>query len=151
MSTIIRGIRNAVNQAADLPKVNNTLLDTDLVIPISAGQLVTGTIKAWFTLAGAASGVQFELLSPAGVADYKLTWQINDTQTPAVDTDVLLAQAAFSSALANAGNYYAEINFSILNGATAGNLTLQFAQKTTDAAAATLLKNSILISLLLAN
>lgn len=138
------GIRKVYRQTADLPKVNNTLADTDLSVPVDVNQIVEGDITAYFTLAGAASGAAFELVPPAGGVDYKLSWHILDGATPANLINTQLAAAAFNASLANAANYTVKISFSYVNGTTAGVLKLQFAQKTTDAAAATLLKGSVM-------
>lgn len=138
MATII-GFTNTARQAAALAKTNDTLVNTDLVIPIAVNQRMNGSFFAAFTLAGAASGAKFQLTVPAGGTIYQLGFQINDPATPAIITDVLLASAAFSDALAAADDYWVTGTFSITNGATAGNVALQFAQLVTDAGAATLL------------
>lgn len=143
--SIFIGISEIARQTAALPKVNNTLVATDLTIPIAANQRMTGTFFCPLSVAGAASGAQFQLVVPAGGTLYQLQYQILNGVTPAVAvTDIFLASAAFSNALANIGDHCASGIFSIANGATAGSITMQFAQLVTDAAAATLLAGAFM-------
>lgn len=136
---VLIGIRNIVTQAANLVKVNDTLVDTDLVIPIAANQSFRGRFWGIFTLAGVASGVKFQLTVPAAGTLYQLIWKIYDTATPAVIFDAQVASAAFSNALAAIDTYFVEGTFDVANGVNAGNVALQFAQLVTDAGAATFL------------
>lgn len=134
------GVFNIARQAAALAKTNNTLADTDLSIPIAANQSFAGTGFLPITLAGAASGAQVQVTVPAGGTTYILGYTIvNGSSATVAAADVIVASAAFSNALANAADHYISFYISVVNGATAGNILVRFAQLVTDAAAATLL------------
>ena len=126
-------------QNAVTSKVNDTLVDTNLTIPISANQRLAGDIFAVVGVTGAASGAKFQLTVPAGGTLYQVEYEIINAVTPALAVvDLITASAAFSNALANIGTHCMKARFTIVNGANAGDVTLQFAQLVTDAAAATL-------------
>lgn len=134
------GVFNQVRQAAAFAKTNNTLANTELILPIAAGQSFSGDAFLPFTLAGAASGAAVQVTVPAAGTSYILGYNItNGSSATVVQSDVITASAAFSNALANAADHYISLQISIVNGANAGNITIQFAQLVTDAAAATLL------------
>jgi len=134
------GNYNCAKQAAAFPKVTDVLANTDLVIAIAANQSFIGKAFLPFTLAGAASGAKVQVTVPAGGVTYLLGYNItNGNSATVVQSDIIAASAAFSNALANATDHFITFDLSITNGATAGNITVQFAQLVTDAAAATLL------------
>ena len=128
-------------QVDDLAKTADTTLeDTDLVIPIAANERMHGYVRALVTLAGTASGAKFQLTVPAGGIVFENQYIITNGGTGAVAAaDTQLASAAFSNALANADTHALLMHFEIENGATAGNVALQFAQLVSDAGAATFL------------
>lgn len=137
------GVFNIIRQTTALAKTNNTLANTELILPIAASQSFSGEAFLAFTLAGAASGAQVQVTVPAGGTTYILGYNItNGNSATVVQSDVIVASAAFSNALANATDHYISFYLSVVNGATAGNITVQFAQLVTDAAAATLLVGS---------
>jgi hypothetical protein len=144
MATLI-GFRVMNIQASNLAKTNSTLADTDLVLPIAAGESMSGFFYAAFSLAGAASGAKFQLTVPAGGTLFQLSHKIFDPSTPAVIFDIDTSSAPFSNALANINDYFVEGSFVVRNGVTAGNITLQFAQLVTDAAAATFLAGAYMV------
>lgn len=134
------GIPFTMLQDAVLSKTNDTLANTDLTIPIAAAQRVHFTAMLPVTLAGAASGAKFMVDAPAAPTIYQVAFQIiNGSSATVAAADIILAEAAFSNALANAATHYCTIEGFIHNGATAGNITIQFAQLVTDAGAADLL------------
>lgn len=134
------GVFNIVRQTAALAKTNDVLADTELIIPIGANQSFSGEAFLPFTLAGAASGAKVQVTVPAAGVSYQLGYNIiNGNSATVVQSDIIVASAAFSNALANAADHFISFQISVLNGATAGNITIQFAQLVTDAAAATLL------------
>lgn len=144
------GIPNSVKQLAPLVKVNNTLANTELIIPIGASQSFIGRAFLAFTLAGAASGAQVQVTVPAAGTAYLLGYEIiNGNSATVAAADIILASAAFSNALANATDHYIAFNLTVVNGTTAGNITVQFAQLVTDAAAATLLAGSFITGTLI--
>lgn len=128
-------------QDAALPVTSSTtLVSSGLSIPIAANQRIEGWGRCPITLAGTASGAKWQFIVPAGGTIYQLEYTItNGNSKTVVQSDVLLASAAFSNALANATNHYMFFTFQIANGATAGSVTLQFAQLVSDGSAATLL------------
>lgn len=138
MSLILGNTVTAYQQAVT-SKTNDTLANTNLTIPIGANQTMVGSIFAPTTVTGAASGAKYQLVVPAGGVLYQLQFEIINATTPATALiDMITASAAFSNALANINTHVMLANFTIVNGATAGSVTLQFAQLVTDAAAATL-------------
>lgn len=139
------GIRFVCVQDADLAKTNDTLANTDLTFSIAAGEKVKGRAILPVTLAGTASGAKFLVDAPAAPAVYQVEYKIINGNSGAVaTTDIILAEAAFSNALANATTHFAEVDFYIENGTTEGDVTIQFAQLVTDASAATLLEGATL-------
>lgn len=144
------GIPQSAKQAAALAKTNNTLANTDLIIQIGASQSFIGKAFLPFTLAGAASGAQVQVTVPAGGVAYLLGYEIiNGNSATVVAADIITASAAFSNALANATDHYISFDLTVVNGTTAGNITVQFAQLVTDAAAATLLAGAFITGTLL--
>lgn len=102
---------------------------TDMSVPIAANQ--TMHVKFWipFTV-GASGGFRFLIDVPAGGTSFLASLQAVDGVTAAPGSQVAVVQAAaaaFANAWAVAGSHYAEIHATIVNGATAGNVSLQFA------------------------
>lgn len=119
---------------------DNVLSDSELTVPIGTNQRMRGSIMCPVTLAGAASGAQWQITAPAGGSVYQVQYVIINGATNAVaQADIIIASAAFSNALANAATHVMMAEFEIHNGNTAGNVTLQFAQLVANAAAATML------------
>jgi hypothetical protein len=144
------GIPQSAKQLLALPKTTDVLVNTDLIIPIAASQSFIGKAFLPITLAGAASGAKVQVTVPAGGTAYLLGYEIiNGNSATVAAADVILASAAFSNALANATDHFIKFDLTVVNGATAGNITVQFAQLTTDAAAATLLAGAFITGTLL--
>lgn len=142
--SIFIGQQQTAFQVANLAvTASAVLVNTDLSIPIAANQRMIGTIFCPITLAGAASGAKWQIVVPAGGTLYRVAFEIYNGSTNVLATaDVIVASAAFSNALANAADHYMKASFEISNGATAGSVTLQFAQLVADAAAAAVLAGS---------
>lgn len=139
MTGILNNLRLAANKVATSSTVLATL---GLQIPIAANEKIH--VRYWlpFTEAGATAGIGFEMLVPAAGSSYLLSFFINNLVAShvAVDNAGLQTGAAlFTGTGANIGNYLAAIEADVVNGATAGVIDLQFAQKVSDAGATTVL------------
>lgn len=134
------GIRNFFKVAADVVVTNSVaLVTTGLTSPIAANQ--TQKIRAWIPLTvGATGGVRAQIVVPAGGTLFNATIKLFNTVAPSITTAAQAASAAFTNALANAGTHWLEIEATIINGATAGNIDIQMAQNTADALSLTVLK-----------
>lgn len=127
------GIRTFFTVAADIVVTNSVaLVTTGLTSPIAANQ--TQKIRAWipFTV-GATGGIRAQIVVPAGGTLFEATFRLTDTVTPATIPGEQQASAAFTNALAVAGDHWLEVEAIIINGATAGNVDIQMAQNTADA------------------
>lgn len=108
---------------------STTLVTTGLTSPIASGQ--TQHIRAWipFTV-GATGGCRFQVVVPANGTSYEASFKLFDTITPGLTTAIQNASAAFTNALAQAGSHWIEIEATIVNGLTAGNIDIQVACNT---------------------
>ncbi len=98
---------------------------------IAAGQTVK--CRWWIPFSvGATGGIRCQVVVPAGSALYNVTIKLYNTVAPSLTTAALVATAAFTNALANAGEHWLEVEAEIVNGATAGTVDLQIAQNTSD-------------------
>lgn len=134
------GIRTAFIKTADSPFTSNVVLATiGLTSPIAAGQ--TQKVRFWvpFTV-GATGGIRAQLAVPAGGAIFNTTIKLFNTVAASLTLAAQAASAAFTNALANAGTHWLEVEATIVNGATAGNVDLQMAQNTTDVLTLTVLR-----------
>lgn len=134
------GIRTLAQIAADVVITSNaTLASLGLVSPIAANQ--TQNLRYWLPFSvGATGGVRFQVAVPAGGTAFIASIYLRDTVTPATITAIQTASAAFTNALAVAGTHWIEINVTVVNGATAGNVDLQGAQNTVDVNSLTILQ-----------
>ena len=137
------GLRTIYQVAADVPFASSTALATvGLTSPIAANQ--TQKIRAWVPITtGATGGVKVQMVVPAGGTAFLATITINDTVTPAVTPYAQTASAAQGNALAAAGTHWVLVECTVINGATAGNIDLQFAQNSA-ANTTTILKGGIM-------
>ncbi len=138
------GIRIFFQTVANLVVTNSAaLVTTGLTSPIAAGQ--TQRVRFWvpFTV-GATGGVRAQVVVPAGGTIFISSVQLFNTVAPSLTTATQAASAAFTNALANAGTHWLEIDATIVNGATAGNVDLQMAQNTADALSLTVLRGATL-------
>lgn len=143
----IRSIyRLAANQSVNNAGTGTTLVDiTGLQFSMAANKRVK--FRAWLpcAVAGAASGLKFQVTGPAGLTSYTVSAYIGNGVTNANGLlSVITAQAAVSNALANIGNHICMLEGEMTLGATAGNLSIQFAQLVADAANATILAGATL-------
>lgn len=126
------GIRNFFTVAADIVVTSSAaLVTTGLTSPIAANQ--TQKVRAWIPFSvGATGGLRLQIVVPAGGVLFEATIRLQDTVTPAVVVAEQQASAAFTNALAVAGDHWLEVEATIINGATAGNVDIQMAQNTSD-------------------
>lgn len=134
------GIRTIYAKTANQLFTTNVVLATvGLLSPIAAGQ--SQKIRAWVPFSvGATGGVRLQLIVPAGGAIFNATIKLFNTIAPSLTTAAQAASAVFTNAAANAGTHWVEVEATIVNGATAGNVDLQFAQNTSDALSLTVLR-----------
>lgn len=137
------GVRTFARQTASLPVTSSTtLVNTDLTFNLAANAKVHVTYYVPVTLAGTASGLKFLVDAPASVVDYNSSCVVFADDATLALVSVITSEAAQGVTLANAGNHIVQIDFDLFNGATAGTVTLQFAQNVSDAGAATVLKGA---------
>ena len=124
------GLRTSYKVAADIPVAASTaLVTTGLTSPIAANG--KQKFRAWIPITvGATGGVRLQVVVPAAGALFLTTIKLFDTVAPALTTAIQTASAAFTNALANAGNHWLEVEGYIENGATAGNIDIQMACNT---------------------
>ena len=117
------------------------LVSTGLTSPIAANQ--TQHIKFWvpFTV-GATGGIRAQIVVPAGGVIFNATIKLFNTVAPSLTTATQAASAAFTNAAANAGTHWLEIEATIVNGSTAGNIDLKVAQNTSDPLSLTILRGA---------
>ena len=134
--------------AAAFPKTNSTLASTSLVIPIPASRTFIGNAYFPFNVTTGA-GVKFQFNMGGAATVYLVTFELYDTEAGNFNfTDQLEAEASFGFVPAGLGNLYIKSSISITNGVTPTNLTLQFAQNTTDATASILLAGSYIAGII---
>jgi hypothetical protein len=137
------GIKNVFRTTAAQVVTSSTALvtATGMTIPIAANQEIHIRYHLVFTV-GATGGIRFQITVPAAPTFFNNDILLVNTVAPSTSSANQTAQAAFTNALANAGNHFVEGEFHIVNGATAGNVTIQFAQNTSDVLSATLVRGS---------
>lgn len=135
-----QAIYNFFSILANINKVTDVLISTGLKSPIAANQ--KQHIRFWIpvTAVGADGGIKLQILVPAGGTIYAGTIRLNNTVAPGAAIAAQLTSAAFDNALANAGDHWIEGEATIINGATAGNIDIQMAQKVTDSDALIILR-----------
>jgi len=125
------GIRSFFRKSADQAvAASATLVDaTDLSVPIAAGQTLKIGIYAPFTV-GATGGFKFQVVVPAAGTSFLQSYVVTDgvTASPgAIISASITASASFANALAVAGTHMLQSEVEVVNGATAGDVKLQFA------------------------
>lgn len=138
------GLRSIYAIAANVVFTSSTaLLTVGLTSPIAANQ--TQKIRAWVPVTvGATGGVKAQIVVPAGGTIFSASIKLYNTVAPSLTTAYQSASAAFGNALANAGTHWLEIEATIINGSTAGNVDIQFAQNSSDALSLTVLRGGTL-------
>jgi|SRR5688572_989279 len=126
------GIKTFFQILADIVVASSAaLVTTGLTSPIAAGQ--TQKIRCWIPVTvGATGGLRLQIVVPAGGTIFEATIKLFNTVAPSLTTAEQQASAAFTNALANAGDHWLEVEATIVNGATAGNIDIQMAQNTVD-------------------
>ena len=114
---------------------------TGMTVPIAANQ--TLVIKSHLTFSvGAAGGVRLLWTVPAGGTLFNNDVNLSNTVAPATVLATQPTAVAFTNALANAGTHFCDMDTVVVNGSTAGSVTLQFAQNTSDATAVIMFRGS---------
>lgn len=128
----IPALRTAAQITAAIAITSNVVpASVGLVSPIGANQVQK--LRYWipFTV-GATGGIRAQVVVPAGGTLFQATIKLFNNVAPSLTTSMQTASAAFTNAVANAGDSWLEIEAYIVNGATAGNVDLQIAQNTSD-------------------
>jgi hypothetical protein len=137
---IAPGLRKFAMVLADIVRTSSAaLVTTTLTSPIGANQ--TQKLRFWVPFSvGATGGVRAQVVVPAAGVIFNCTITLVNNVAPSITTSVQAASAAFTNALANAGTHWLEIELTVVNGATAGNVDLQMGQNTSDALSLTILR-----------
>jgi hypothetical protein len=140
----IMGIRRFFQILANIVITSSVaLVTTGLTSPIAANE--TQRLRWWVPVTvGATGGLRAQIVVPAGGILFISSIKLFNTVAPALVTATQAASAAFTNALANAGTHWLEIDATIVNGTTAGNVDLQMAQNTSDALSLTILRGGTL-------
>lgn len=130
-----------LNTVGGQPVVSSIVLVnvTSMVTPIAVNERRKIEISGAFTL-GATGGFRFNLAVPAGGVVYNVYWKVREETSPLDFEDIQVANADFTNASAVASNYWLTMTANIINGATAGNVQLLFAQNNSTANPITLLR-----------
>lgn len=99
---------------------------------LGAGKRVKWKLRGIFTL-GATGGFRFRADTAQVAARYNAEYLIRQNTTPTALGDAILAEGDFANASAVAADYQINAQGIIVQGATAGLISLQFAQNTSDA------------------
>lgn len=140
------GINNSYTKTSTTSFTNNTTLATVNLggtngVPIAANQKMF--LHFWIpVIVGAAGGLRFQIVTPAGVASFLATVQLFNTVAPSQTVAVQTSSTVFTNALADAGNHWLEVELAITNGATAGTVDIQFAQNTSNGTALQVLEGA---------
>jgi hypothetical protein len=142
MSNLI-GTRSSLIVPAGVTTISNTVLAnvTNMVQAVAKNSQWSFRFLIPFSV-GATGGIKFQVLAPAAPTLFLLTWRLFQFGTPGtlLDTAVQTSSTAFSNAAAGAGTNYMEAFLQLINGSTAGNVALQFAQNSSVAATLTILQ-----------
>ncbi len=124
------GLRTTYKVGANIAVVASAALVTSgLTSPIAAGG--KQQFRAWIPITtGATGGVRLQVVVPAAGTLFLATIKLFDTITPGLTTAIQVASAAFTNALAQAGNHWLEVEGYIENGVNAGNIDIQLACNT---------------------
>jgi len=136
-----------VVQGADHPVTNNTLVSSAyLTVPLLANTSYQFEINAPFNVAGVVSGYKFQMLGPASPTFASVTQQATGGGALGVlALNIVALGVSLAAGLLSSGDNVFVARGTIVNGANAGNLTLQFAQNTTNASAITLKRGGYMI------
>ena len=134
------GIKTFYNVAANVVFTSSAALATvGLTSPIAKGQ--SQKFRAYIPFSvGATGGVRVQVVVPAAGVVFITSIKLVNTVAPSLTTAEQTASAAFTNALANAGNHWLEVEGTVVNGANAGSIDVQLAQNTSDALSLTVLR-----------
>lgn len=121
-------------QLTDQSKTNDTLADSDLTLAMEANSDYVGSLAVEFESASSTPDLKIKLVAPALAEGLRFDNSFN-YQADAINTEVGYSLSAGSRLAFH-------WDFTVRNGANAGNLTLQFAQGVTNATATVLHKDS---------
>jgi hypothetical protein len=126
--------------AADIVRTSSAaLVTTGLKSAIAANK--KQYLRAWIPVTvGATGGLRLQIVVPAGGTLFLASIRLNNTVAPSITEAVQKASAAFTNALANAGDHWLEVEAEIQNGVTAGDVDIQMGQNTSDPLSLTILK-----------
>jgi len=117
------GIKRSYVLGADQVFASDALATIpSFTVPVLNGQTITGRLLLLATV-GATGGLRAQLTSP-GSANYAVKYQLS-TGATAVANSSILAQAAFTNALASAGTWFLDVAFAITFNA-AGNYPIPY-------------------------
>lgn len=140
-------ITHNARKSADQSVTASTVLvdETDLQITLEAGKNYKFDFFIRVNVVNVATGVKISVVAPATPTDFSAdAFTFNPAGSPNIYFDsTTTAPLAISRDTANDGQWYCHIRGHIEN-AISGTLKLQFAQKTSDAAAITLQRGSTL-------
>jgi hypothetical protein len=124
------GLRTVYKVGANIAVAASTaLVTTGLTSPIAASG--KQKFRCWIPITvGATGGVRLQVVVPAAGTLFIATIKLYDTITPGLTTAIQTASAAFTNALAQAGNHWLEVEGYIENGVNAGNIDIQMACNT---------------------
>lgn len=139
-------VSNAAGVRGDQTFTTNVVLATvGLISTLAAG--MTKHVRAWIPITvGATGGVRLQIVVPAGSTVFDASIRLNNTVAPSATIATQLASAAFTNALANAGTHWLDVEFTVKNGVTAGNVDIQLAQNTSDALSLVVLQGGFMES-----
>ena len=140
----IPGIRSASRLNVSKAVTSNIVLAT-LGIPINIAASQKQHLKWWipFTQVGVAAGSRFQLITPAAMTLFTLSFWIWNMTTKAIDNAGLqLATAAILGTGASAGNYVGVFEADMVAGVNGGTLDMQVAQNVSDVGTVTFLAGS---------
>lgn len=126
-------IIRTIVKSGDQPVSSTTITsDTKLLLAVSPNEIWKFRFFVAFNIAGATSGIKFALAGPSAPTTVRYHVTIYDANGVFVTTCLAAFGTEVVAAILAAGDYHAEIEGSVENGANSGNLVMQFAQNVTD-------------------
>jgi len=123
------GIRSyAVQDVADTVVNSVTLVNSDLTFNLAANQSVHVRYSLPYRLTGVTSGIKFTITPPSGSVFYSSAAIVYRNDDSIASINVVNAPSAQGAVINTTGSAIANIDFDLVNGSTAGAVTLQFAQ-----------------------
>lgn len=139
------GIRNIFITAAAFSKVDQTpAVVTGLSAPIAAGQTMKIRAVLPLTIGAAAGGWRVQVVVPAAGTAFSAVIQVIDETTNAFIAVVKQVASAVANGVGIAADGAIIIDATIVNGNTAGNVEIHFAQSATNAAASVIDRGAVM-------